>query len=339
MARPRSRRSTLARRAALLLFLLALAGSAWVAYRLRDYPSLEPYAKRMLDAPPRPGGVGLTFLGVSTLLISDGETSILTDGFFTRPGLLRTALREIEPDRETIGRCLKRAGITELAAVFVVHSHYDHAMDAPEVARRTGALIVGSESTANVARGAGIGPERIRVARSGEPMTFGRFRVTMIRSRHFPHGVAMGEIRAPLVPPVRATAYLEGGSYAVLIEHDRESLLVNASAGFLEGALAPYRAEVVLLGIVGLGTRDDAYRRAYWHETVEAVRARRVIPIHFDDFSLPLEEPLRPMPRLLDDFEGSMRFLLGHETDGVEVRMAPTWRAVDPFAGLAEVAK
>src|SRR5437588_11988780 len=30
--------------------------------------------------------VRVTFLGVSTLLIEDGTTAIMTDGFFTRPG-------------------------------------------------------------------------------------------------------------------------------------------------------------------------------------------------------------------------------------------------------------
>ena len=165
-------------------------------------------------------------------------------------------------------------------------------------------------------------------------MTFGRFRVTMIRSRHFPHGMAMGEIRSPLVPPARATDYLEGGSYSVLIEHDGKSLLVHASAGSLEGALAAYHADVVLLGIAGLGTRDGDYRRTYWRDVVEAVGARRVIPIHFDDFSLPLDEALRPMPRLLDDFEASMRFLLKSEKGGLDIRMLPVWRPVDPFAGM-----
>ena len=38
-----------------------------------------------------------------------------------------------------IARGLARNEVTTLAAVIPVHSHYDHAMDAPEVARRTGA--------------------------------------------------------------------------------------------------------------------------------------------------------------------------------------------------------
>jgi L-ascorbate metabolism protein UlaG (beta-lactamase superfamily) len=336
---PRSPRrwARTARRLLLLLALLLVVAVVWLARTLRDRPDLEPYAARLLDEPPRPGSsLSLTFLGVSTLLVGDGETALLTDGFFTRPGLLRTTLGRVAPDPEVIGRSLEGAGITTLAAVLVVHSHYDHAMDAPEVARRTGAVLVGSASTANVGRGWGLAEEQIRIVRPGEPMTFGAFRVTMIASRHFPHGMAMGEISAPLVPPVRATDYREGGSYSVLIEHPRGTLLVQASAGWVDGALRPYRADVVLLGVAGLGTRDEAYRQAYWREVVEATGARRVVPIHWDDFTLPLDEPLRPLPRRLDDFDVSMRFLLERAGAAMEVRLAPPWRPVDPLASLPD---
>jgi L-ascorbate metabolism protein UlaG (beta-lactamase superfamily) len=321
--------------ASIVLLVLA-AAAGWTFLALRDRPSLEPYASlRLPAAEPAAGAMRVTFLGVSTLLFDDGETALLTDGFFSRPGLLRTLLGKIEPDRGRIEAALERAGIRSLAAVFAVHSHYDHAMDSPEVARRTGALLVGSESTANIGRGWGLAEERIRVVRPGEPMTFGAFRVTLLVSRHFPHGMAMGEIRAPLVPPARAFDYLAGESYSILIEHGGRRLLVQGSAGYVEGALQGPRAKVVLLGVGALSTQDDEYRRAYWREVVTAVGARRVIPIHWDDFTLPLDEPLRPMPRRLDDLDVTMRFLLaGVSESGIDVRLLPEWTAVDPFAGL-----
>ena len=55
-----------------------------------------------------------------------------------------------------------------VAAVIPLHAHYDHAMDAPEVARRTGALLLGSESSANVARGWGLPERQIQVAKLGQ---------------------------------------------------------------------------------------------------------------------------------------------------------------------------
>ncbi len=324
------------KRAALVLVLLALAAGAWLALRLRDRPDLAAYeGHRLPPASARAGDVRATFLGVSTVLVEDGETALLSDGFFSRPGLLRTLLTRIEPDPARIGRALERAGVGSLAAVLVVHSHYDHAMDAPEVARRTGAVVVGSPSTANVARGAGLAEERIRVVAAGETLGFGGFRVTPLPGRHFPHGQAMGEIREPLVPPARATAYLEGGSWSYLVEHGERSLLIHGSAGYVEGALRGRHADVVFLGVGLLATRDLAYREAYWREVVAAVGARRVVPIHWDDFGRPLDEPLAAFPRAIDDLDAALRFLLERgRAEGVEVVLAPAFAKVDPFAGL-----
>src|SRR4029077_14472754 len=111
------------------------------------------------------------------------------------------------------------------------------------------------------------------------PLRFGAFTVTPIRSRHFPHGRAMGEITAPLVPPARASAYLEGGSWSLVIRHPLGTALVQGSAGWGDGALAGQSADVAFLGIAGLGTKDDAYRESYFREVVDAVGATVVVPI------------------------------------------------------------
>ena len=89
----------------------------------------------------------------TALLFSDGETQWMTDGWFSRPGPLRILLGKIGPDLQAIDRGLAANEVLELDAVLPLHSHYDHAMDAPEVAKRTGALLLGSESTANIGRG------------------------------------------------------------------------------------------------------------------------------------------------------------------------------------------
>ncbi len=320
------------RRVLIALLVLLVLGAGWLLYKLNDRPSLEPYASLWLASPAgaAPGPrVTVTFLGVATLLISDGETSLMTDGFFTRPPKTRVFFGRISPDPDRIARSLERAGVRELAAVFPVHSHYDHAMDSPEVARRTGAQLVGSESTANIGRGVGLPEGQIRVVTPSEPMDFGEFTVTAIPSQHFPHGMAMGEITAPLVPPAGAMEYREGGSFSLLLEHPAGTLLVHGSAGWQEGALAGRHADVVLLGIGGLGTRDDAYRESYWREVVDATHPRCVIPIHWDDFTLPLDAPLAPSPRILDDVPASLDFLIQKTSDdSLDLGLLPVWEPV-----------
>jgi L-ascorbate metabolism protein UlaG (beta-lactamase superfamily) len=309
---------------------------AWAVYALNHRPILDAYDALWL--PPADGATGqvrITSLGVSTLLIDDGESAFMVDGFFSRPGLFKVAATRLSPDHGRIAAGLKRVGVEQLMAVLVVHSHYDHVMDAPEVARRTGALLVGSTSTANVGRGAGLPEDRIVAVEGDAAMRFGKFVVTMVKSRHFPHGKAMGEISEPLEVPARAMAYQEGGSYSIHVAHESGSLLIQGSAGYIEGALANMPADVALLGIGLLGSKDQQYMHSYWHETVQAVGARRVIPIHWDDFFKPLEERPRPFAYLLDDFDASMQFILNRAAkEKVDVRLAPAWQSIDPFEGL-----
>ncbi|HWP66881.1 MAG TPA: MBL fold metallo-hydrolase [Candidatus Limnocylindria bacterium] len=316
------------RRALAVLGIVLLVGAGYFGWRLHDRPSLGAVPVLAAGATGAPA-VTVRFLGVSSLAISDGTTTLVTDGFVSRPGLLRTIAGRIAPDPATIDWALERAGLRRAAAVLTVHSHYDHAMDAPLVAERLGALLVGSESTANVARGVRFPEERIRIVTPGAPMPFGVFEVTLLESRHFPHGMAMGAITEPLVPPARATAYREGGSYSILVAHPLGTLLVQGSAGWKEGALAGRRAEVVFLGVGALGTKDDAYTERYLREVVDAVGARLVVPIHWDDFTRPLGEPLVPMPRLLDDAGLTMERLARHLTPrGVRIALPPAFEPV-----------
>ena len=318
--------------------LLVAGGATYIYYGLTHRPDMSAFTARTTpsDGRQKPS-LRVTFLGVSTLLFDDGETKILLDGFFTRPNSRQLFLEKISPDKAIISASLQRAGIDKLAAVIVNHSHYDHAMDSPEVALQTGAMLVGSESTANVGRGGGLPEARIAVRQPGESMGFGRFKVTLLQSRHVPSPFTGGEITSPLVPPARGNAYLEGTSFAILIEHDGRRLLVNASAGFLPGGFAGQHADVVFLGIGQLGKQSRAYMEAYWQELVTTTGARRVIPIHWDDFSSPLDQPLRPIPFLLDDMNASMQFLSAEGgKSGVDVRLPMAWTAFDPFDRLTK---
>lgn len=328
-----------------LLLALSVAALAWM---LQQHASLLPYSAlgwRQASAPAAP--LRVSFLGVATLLLDDGETAILTDGFFSRPDRVQSFLGKVQPDLDAITRGLARAGVAlagqppapgrsgKVAAVIPLHAHYDHAMDAPEVARRTGALLLGSESSANVARGWGLPERQIQVAKLGQAMRFGRFTITLYPALHAPTGFTGGEIAQPLKPPVRAFEYKEGQSYAMLVQHDGRSLLVTGSAGFVPGALKDVKAEVVLLGIGSLGQRSDGYRQDYWREVVQASGARRVIPIHWDDFWLPSDQPMQPLPAPLDKFDVSMKFLTERgAAEHVELRLPLPWQAMDVFNGL-----
>ena len=273
-----------------------------------------------------------TFLGTTSVLFSDGKTCLLTDGFFSRPPLSRVALGRCAPDLLAIERGIERAGITSLDAVLVSHSHYDHALDAPEVARLGGALLAGSPSSANVARGGGLAEEQIRVVQAGDSLTFRAFRVRFLPSTHALPNLEAGTIDRPLVPPARASAYKDGGCFSLHIEHPAGSRLLHSSAGFIPNGLAGVHADAALLSLAMLGRRSQHYRLEYFDQVAGLTGARFVYPIHHDDFTRPLGEEVTFLPRWLDDTAGALRSLENWAAQrGVEVRHLLPWQAIPLF--------
>jgi L-ascorbate metabolism protein UlaG (beta-lactamase superfamily) len=296
-------------------------------------PDIDDYA-RYFDLPPADPAAAptVTWAGVTTLLITDGMSAVLTDGFFSRPSLLQVGLGRIAPSQPRIDGCLGRLGVRSLDAVLPVHTHFDHAMDSAVVAQRTGAKLVGGDSAAHI--GHALPADRVVVAAPGESMHFGNFDITLIVGDHCPPDRYPGVIEAPVEPPVRASVYRCGEAWSTMVAHrptGRRTLVVG-SAGFVPGALAGQRAEVVYLGIGQLGLQPERYLLDYWAETVRTVGARRVVLIHWDDFFRPLDRPLRALPYAGDDLDVSMRALTAlAAADGVDLHLPTLWQPTDPW--------
>lgn len=241
--------------------------------------------------------------GTTAVLLQAGGEAIFVDPFLTRPEGLWPMLRnaQIAPDEKRIAEWLARAGVSQLRGVLVSHSHFDHAMDAGVVARQTGALLVGSPSTANIGLGAGLPAAQIIVATDtqslAQPITLGAFRVRFLASAHAgaTGGAPTGDIGEPLVPPARYADYRQGGTYSIVVEHGADTLLFHGSAGHVDGALKGVHADVVFLGAALVGEPAG-----YLRQIVDAVGAKQVVLTHWDDFTRALDQPLRPMPVIVD---------------------------------------
>lgn len=300
-------------------------------------PDLAAYADRF-DVPTAGEGLAVTFLGVSSLLLDDGTSAILTDGFFSRPGMLSVLAARLTPDAARIEACLAKAGIDRLEAVIPVHGHFDHALDSAAVAERTGATLVGGASVAHLGVGAGLPADRIATPPPGAPTRFGPWTLTLVESHHCPPDRFPGEITEPVVPPARARAYKCGEAWSILLAHDSgRTALIQGSAGYVAGSLTGHRAEVAYLGIGQLGVQSEEYIATYWDETVRAVGARRAVLTHWDDFFSPLpmtpaDPPLRALPYAGDDLDVTMRVLTGlAERDGVALSFPTVWARENPW--------
>lgn len=301
---------------ALAVFAAVAALLAWKY--LSPSVNIDRYARYYLhagDAPPRSGAIKVTFLGTATLLFDDGETQLMTDGFLSRPSARKILTRTpIQTDTAVVDAILSRAKVERLKALFVAHSHYDHSFDVAYVAQRTGAHLYGSVSTLNVGRGGGLREDQLSLYQPGRGLEFGKFTVTILNSKHSPPTAVNNDlgqvIEQPLRQPAQAEDYKEGGAFDMLIRHGEHAILVKASGNFIEGAWDGLRADVVFLGAGGLGRQTPTFRDAYYDQTIAKVHPRLVIPIHWDNFLLPLSDQLVPLYRLADDLQTGLDFLI-----------------------------
>ncbi|MFM7144321.1 MAG: MBL fold metallo-hydrolase, partial [Alphaproteobacteria bacterium] len=108
------------------------------------------------------GGLRFTFLGTAGFVVSSPERTFAIDPYLSRADLRTTVFGRLAIDEERVARHVPAAD-----EVLVGHSHYDHALDAPAVARRTGARLVGSSATAQIARAYGFDMSRFVEVRAG----------------------------------------------------------------------------------------------------------------------------------------------------------------------------
>lgn len=305
----------MAGRGALVIATLLIAAAALLVGLWHDRPELSA-----IDWPTypeydsRPDAVTLTWLGVSTLLFDDGDTQILIDGFFSRPSVADMVLDvPVQSDIAQINYVLDHFQMRRLAAIIPVHSHFDHAMDIGAIANRSTASILGSESTARIARGAGVPDDQVVIIENGSEYEFGAFTIRMLPSSHAPIGWGGsipygGEISAPLEPPAPVSAWRAGEAYSIVVAHAQGTTLIQGSAGFLPDALDDVHADVVLLGTWGLDILGRDYTEQYWLAMVTATGAKRVLPIHFEDYTRPFGR-IELSPRILDNFVATAGWL------------------------------
>ncbi len=249
----------------------------------------------------------VTFFGTTTLLFDDGKDQILFDCHFTRPSLIRYAFGSKESDFTLIETMMNTHGMNRLRAIFISHSHHDHVMDMPFVARMSNAKVYGSSSALNVARGGGVREEQLVQFAPDTTYTIGDFSITVLTSLHSKPTILNNDIGEPIAEPLpphsKLRDYKEGGSYDFYIEAHGKKYLIRPSFNYIEGQLDGYQADVLFLGVAGLAKADAETERRFFAETADKVKPQLIIPVHWDNFFLPLNVPARRMVRFVEKTE------------------------------------
>ena len=264
----------------------------------------SPYYLRQSNETSVNGAIKVTYYGTTMLLFDDGETQLLVDAHITRPSaeILLTSLATGEPliktDEALVDAWLARPEVGNPVALFIAHTHPDHAMDAPYIVQKTGAHLYGTESTLNLGRGGDVAEDQMSRYKFGEDIKIGKFTVSVQPGKHTLNPAPLADDRdltidTPLRQPYRMADLVEGGSHSFLIRHGRHSILIQPT-GHIVGMFDDVRADVLFLSTVPLGF-EQRFVDTFYVQTVSKVQPKLVVPIHWDDFAQPLSENLAAM--------------------------------------------
>lgn len=249
--------------------------------------------------------IDVKYIGTAGWEIHSGATTIVIDPNYSR---LASAKDDevVQSDEKAVDTHAPAAA----TLVIVSHSHWDHAMDAPAVARRSGAMVLGSDSTRNYAKAYGLDDKQIIPIRGGEDYAFEGFSVRVIRSLHsalykkrwldpavIPDGVKV---------PMKTGDFHDGGAFIYLIRIGGKNLLFVNTANFIESELVGVKADVAF---IAPGLRSEIYD--YTCRLMRAVgMPKLVFPTHFDDYQISYEAANAEYAKTIDDlkaFAGEMK--------------------------------
>lgn len=249
--------------------------------------------------------LSLTHFGAAGWSITDGRTTVLLDPYLSRirfkgrkygphdatevPGDTRTVVNMNEAP--TVDARTVDARVPHASYILLSHSHFNHCMDVPYIANKTGATVIGTESTANVAQNGGVKEEQTIVVKGGEDLAFEELSLKVIPSLHSPLSCKLyrdfGTV--PLQSaPLSLDEYVEGGTLAYLLRFAGREILLFGSMNFIEKELEGLRPDIAL--VASAPPRLDIHD--YTGRLLRAIgEPQLVIATHWDDQGLPFGAP------------------------------------------------
>ncbi len=251
----------------------------------------DAQAARELEGAPLdlPRGLEVVWLGVSGYRLTFEGVSLFIDPYLSRVPLRALLLRRRAlPDMEMIERYATAPG--PVAGVLVGHTHFDHAVDAPAIARRFNTKAYGSASLAHLMRLHGLAELAVQVV-PHQPYELGPFTVRFVPSRHskllFGRKVPMdGELTCDHLHGLAPGSYKCGDVWGIRIDVAGTSFYHQGSANLDDGELRDGPVDVFLAGVAGRSVTPR-----YWERILPKLDPRIVVPTHYDNFFSPLGSP------------------------------------------------
>lgn len=233
-----------------------------------------------------PAGLEVEWLGVSGYRLSHEGKTLFIDPYLSRvPVSHLIRRRPALPDPSALDRFGAAPG--EVVGVLVGHTHFDHAVDAPAIAARTGCSAYGSPSLVNLMALHGLAEQAVEV----EPYRtyeLGPFEVSFTPSAHSKLllGLAVpydGELSCDHLDGLAPGSYRCGQVWGISIRVAGIHLYHQGSANLIDDAIRARDVDVFLAGIAG-----RSFTRDYWARILPRLDPAVVVPTHYDNFFRPL---------------------------------------------------
>jgi len=237
-----------------------------------------------------PAGLEVEWLGVSGYRLSYEGQTLFVDPYLSRVPFRDLVLRrQALPDPAALDRFLTAPG--ETVGVLVGHTHFDHAVDAPAIARRSGCRAYGSRSLVKLMALHGLAEQAVEV----EPYRtyeLGPFEVGFTPSAHSKLllGLAVpydGELSCDHLDSLSPGAYRCGQVWGISIAVAGVRFYHQGSANLVDDAVREEDVDVFLAGVAG-----RSFTERYWQRILPLLNPRAVVPTHYDNFFRPLGDEL-----------------------------------------------
>jgi L-ascorbate metabolism protein UlaG (beta-lactamase superfamily) len=237
-----------------------------------------------------PAGLEVEWLGVSGYRISFEGQTLFIDPYLSRvpfTDLLRR--RPTLPDPAALDRFVHAPG--EVMGVLVGHTHFDHAVDAPAIARRFGCNAYGSDSLLTLMGLHGLAEQTVKV-QPYRTYELGPFEVSFTPSVHSKLllGLAVpydGDLTCEHLDALSPAAYRCGQVWGISIKIAGLRFYHQGSANLIDDAIRERGVDVFLAGVAGRSFTED-----YWQRILPRLDPKVVVPTHYDNFFRPLGQRL-----------------------------------------------
>ncbi|MGH2865400.1 MAG: MBL fold metallo-hydrolase [Solirubrobacteraceae bacterium] len=253
-----------------------------------DAATLKDLSRTVLALPH---GLDLEWLGTAGYRLTYEGHTLLIDPYLTRIPLRAVLSRAPALPDPLAHEQFLGPDLGTVAGILIGHTHFDHAIDVPALARSLRTNAYGSDSLMRLMRAHGL-QERAVEVQPRRSYEIGPFVVRFVPSLHsklllgykVPYDGALSCEHLDRLSP---SAYRCGIVYAIHITVAGATFYHQGSANLIDDQVPNDGVDVFLAGIAGRSFTEN-----YWQRILKRLQPAVVLANHFDDFFRPLSSPL-----------------------------------------------